>query len=675
MSPNEVVLPQSPDPQPSSQRCEPGSINIPIAKWPKTKPFDSSSSSSSVDAVRIAHDLISQLNTHLSRSRDASRTTATASNVASLFHPDECYWRDHLALSWDLQTLKGRAKIAATLAAAAAATASSSSVFEDIAVDASTEYRKPKLSSLNPEQTSSGIVVYLTFATTVGRGRGLARLVHHETEGWKIWTLFTSLEELKGFEEPVGPRRAQGVAHGYHRGRKNWRDRRDEEVEFVNSEPDVLILGAGQAGLTAHARLKMLNVPALIVDANETVGDNWRNRYHQLVLHDPIWYDHLPYIPFPDWWPIFTPKDKLGDFFESYAKLLDLNVWTRSTVTSAVWDDDSKHWTVTVTRRRRRRLLLTDHQEPETETETRTLHPKHIIQSTGHSGKPNLPSIPGMQSFTGDFLGHSSAFCGAKPSSNDDNDHRAGKKAVVVGACNSAHDICQDYFEKGYDVTMVQRSSTCVVSSASICRINLAGMYEEGGPPTQDADLAAWATPAEVFKAVHHELTKVQQVHDGPTLDGLRNAGFALDRGPDDCGLVVKYFQRGGGYYIDVGASQLIIDGKIRVKHGVEIVEVTARGLRCSDGTELEADEVVFATGYQNMRTQARAIFGDAVANRLRDIWGFDQQGEFRALCRPSGHPGFWFHGGNLAVCRYYSRLLALQIKAELEGLAMKEKA
>lgn len=399
----------------------------------------------------------------------------------------------------------------------------------------------------------------------------------------------------------------------------------------------------------------MLNVPALIVDANDSVGDNWRKRYHQLVLHDPIWYDHLPYIPFPDWWPIYTPKDKLAEFFESYAKLLELNVWTRTTVQSGSWNDATKSWTVTLTR------TLADGS-----AETRTLRPKHIIQSTGHSGQANLPSLPGMAegAFKGDLLTHSSGFPGARADGTG-----TGKKAIVVGACNSAHDICQDYVENGYDVTMVQRSSTCVISSDSICRINLAGMYEEGGPPIEDADLLSWATPAEVLKAAHLEMTRVQQEKDRSTLKGLARAGFVVDKGPDDCGLYIKYFQRGGGYYIDVGASQLIIDGKVKVKQGQEVVEVLPRGLKFADGTELEADEIVFATGYQNMRTQARAIFGDKVADQLGNIWGFDESGEFRSLWRASGHPGFWFHGGNLAVCRYYSRVLALQIKAQLEGL------
>lgn len=289
--------------------------------------------------------------------------------------------------------------------------------------------------------------------------------------------------------------------------------------------------GAGQAGLTAHARLKMLNVPTLIVDPNDNVGDNWRNRYHQLVLHDPVWYDHLPYLPFPDWWPVFTPKDKLADFFQSYATLLELNVWIRTKVEAAAWDENRRRWTVTVKR------TLADGRT----TETRTLHPRHIVQATGHSGKANLPDIQGTEGFQGDLLCHSSAFPGARPGGGQ------GRKAVVVGACNSAHDICQDYYENGYEVVMVQRSSTCVISSDSVCTINLAGAYEEGAPATEDSDLLAWGTPAEVLKATHFELTKRQQANDKETLQGLEKAGFKVDKGPDDCGLYIKYFQRGGG--------------------------------------------------------------------------------------------------------------------------------
>lgn len=395
----------------------------------------------------------------------------------------------------------------------------------------------------------------------------------------------------------------------------------------------------------------MLDVDTLVVDREDRIGDNWRRRYHQLVLHDPVWYDHMPYIPFPSTWPIFTPKDKLAEFFESYAKLLELNVWVRTTLTSSSWDESRKQWTITLQR-----------QKDDGTTETRTVHPRHVILATGHSGKKNFPSIKGMESFQGDRLCHSSEFPGARADAK-------GKKAVVVGSCNSGHDIAQDFYEKGYNVTMVQRSSTCVISSESITEIGLKGLYDEDGPPVDDADLLLWSIPSEILKAQQIKVTALQNQRDKKTLEGLEKAGFKLDMGPNDAGLFFKYFQRGGGYYIDVGASQLIIDGKIKIKQGQEITQVLPHGLEFADGSQLEADEIVFATGYQNMRTQAREILGDEVADRVGSIWGFDEEGEMRTIWRRSGHPGFWFMGGNLALCRYYSRILALQIKALEEGI------
>lgn len=359
----------------------------------------------------------------------------------------------------------------------------------------------------------------------------------------------------------------------------------------------------------------------------------------------------MPYLSFPNFWPLFTPKDKLAEWFESYARLLELNVWMKSKIEASSYDEEKKQWTITVTRTK-----------ADGTAETRIMHPRHVIQATGHSGKKNMPEIKGMDQFKGDRLAHSSQFTGAMEDCQ-------GKKAVIVGACNSSHDICQDYYEKGYDVTMVQRSSTCVVSSKAITDIGLKGLFDDDGPPTEDADAWLFSIPGEVLKALQVNVAAVQREFDSKTLEGLKKAGFTLDNGPDEAGLFLKYFQRGGGYYIDVGASQLIVDGKVKVKSGQEIKEILPHGLKFADGSELEADEIIFATGYQNMKSDARSIFGDDVYNRVQTIWGLDEEGEFRTLWRNSGHPGFYFMGGNLALCRYYSRLLALQIKAQEEGL------
>ncbi|KAL4893828.1 hypothetical protein BDV59DRAFT_24392 [Aspergillus ambiguus] len=610
---------------PSKDRIEPGSFNVPVGSFPPT------CSSTSVDADQVASAILDQLN--------AAAAKQDYHALSQLFL-DDGFWRDHLAISFDFHTIKGRQNIAAFLQEHHPAP------FQ-LTLDRSSPLRAPHVGPIDAFGDVTGIEFFVTVTAQVGSGKGIVRLAEPRPGDWRIFTVFTSLQELKDVAENVSHRRPLGAQHGAQQDRRNWQDRRAADANFDGQEPPVLIIGAGQAGLSIAARLKMLGVDALVVDREARIGDNWRSRYHQLVLHDPVWFDHLPYLPFPSTWPVFTPKDKLADFLECYAQLLELNVWTRTTLQSAGWSDDTASWTVELHRGG--------------DDGVRVVRPRHIIQATGHSGPKNMPAIPGMDRFQGTRLCHSADFPGASADARG-----RGRSAVVVGSCNSGHDIAQDYHERGYAVTMVQRSSTCVVSSAAITEIALKGLYEEAGPPVDDADLFLWSIPAELFKAQQVKVAGVQAAHDHDILAGLARAGFAVDRGPNDAGLLMKYLQRGGGYYIDVGASRLIADGHIVVKHGVEISEVVPHGLRFADGSELAADEIVFATGYQNMRTQARALFGDAVADRVGDVWGLDAEGEMRVMWRRSGHPGLWFMGGNLALCRYYSRLLALQVKAAL---------
>ncbi|EKD20125.1 hypothetical protein MBM_02077 [Drepanopeziza brunnea f. sp. 'multigermtubi' MB_m1] len=612
---------------PSSERCEPGSFPLKIASYP------SNSSPKDIDPTEVAATWVSNFNASLAKPSLA---------ILSHLFLEESYWRDQLCLSWDFHTLNGPASIVALLTA---------SRMKSLSVDTSSDFRSPKVTALD-DGNGQTVQVFLKVETDVGYGEGLVRLAE-EAGVWKVFTLLTFLKELKGHPETVGKQRPVGVKHGERVTHENWADRRLKEEMFKDDDPVVLIKeGAGQSGLTAAARLKMIGIKSLIIDREERIGDNWRSRYHHLVLHDSVWFDHLPYLPFPESWPIFTPKDKLGDWFESYVKLLDLNAWTQTTISKSSWDKDLGKWTVTLDRTVNGKI------------ESRVMFPKHIIQATGASGLPNIPSLltTGQKIFKGSRICHSSTYPGSQPA------HGQSKKAVIIGCCNSAHDIAQDYHANGYAVTMIQRSSTLVLNVDTNVRY-MAALYGEEAPRTEDADVLFMSSANQVVKKSSISMTAKQAVDDAETLAGLEKAGFKLDQGPGGSGLWMKYLQRGGGYYLDVGCSQLIIDGKIKIKQGVEIAEVLPDGLKFADGEVLEADEVVFATGYLNMRSQCRAIFGDELADKVKDVWGFDEEGEIRTMWRGSGHRNFWFMGGNLALCRWYSRLLALQIKGIEEGL------
>ena len=557
--------------------------------------------------------------------------------IQALFLPDG-WWRDLLAFTWDLRTFHG----------ADAATAALTATLDDSRPSGFrlTDGKEPAI--VEVDENTKWVQAFFDFDTAVARGKGFFRLMPTGTDGeepWQAWTVLTTMDGLKGFEEPLGPRRDKGVSHGEERARQSWLERREAQLEFTDSEPQVVVIGAGQGGLTIAARLGQLGVDTLVVERNPRVGDNWRNRYRSLVLHDPVWYDHMPYLPFPAHWPVFTPKDKLADWFETYVAAMELNVWTGTEFLGGDYDDEARRWTVRVRR--------PDGRE-------RTLQPHHVVLATGMSGVPHMPDIPGVDQFAGTVC-HSSAHSGGR--------EFAGRKALVVGCCNSGHDIAQDFYEQGADVTMVQRSSTYVMSSENGIAVLFAGVYEEGGPPVDDADMMFSSLPFPLVGELHKGATQVLADLDGELLAGLEKVGFKVDFGDDGTGLFMKYLTRGGGYYIDVGASQLIIDGKIKIKQGVEIERFTSDGVIFTDGTSLEADVVVLATGYQNMRESARRLLGDQVADRCSPVWGLDEEGELRTIWRRSGHDRLWFMGGNLQQARTYSKFLALQIKADEENL------
>jgi putative flavoprotein involved in K+ transport len=418
----------------------------------------------------------------------------------------------------------------------------------------------------------------------------------------------------------------------------------------------VLVIGGGQGAVGLGARLRQLDVPTVIVDKNPRPGDSWRARYKSLCLHDPVWYDHLPYIDFPKNWPVFSPKDKIADWLEMYAKVMELNYWGSTTAKRASFDETTKDWTVVV----------------EQDGKELTLRPKQLVFATGMSAKPSTPKFKGMENFKGDQH-HSSKHPGP--------DACKGKRVVVIGSNNSAHDICAALWESDVDVTMVQRSSTHIVRSNTLMDIGLGDLYSEravrSGVTTAKADLIFASLPYSILHTLQKPVyDKIREV-DADFYAALEKVGFKLDYGEDDSGLFMKYLRRGSGYYIDIGASQLIIDGKIKLAAG-QVEEILSDGVRLDNGRVIPADVIVYATGYTSMNGFVEDLCSREMADKVGKVWGLGSntikdpgpwEGEQRNLWKPTQQEALWFHGGNLHQSRHYSQFLALQLKARQVGM------
>jgi cation diffusion facilitator CzcD-associated flavoprotein CzcO len=402
------------------------------------------------------------------------------------------------------------------------------------------------------------------------------------------------------------------------------------------------VIGGGQSGLCIAARLKQLNVDTLIVDREARIGDNWRKRYHALTLHNQVQVNHLPYMLFPPNWPTYIPKDKLANWFEAYVEGMELNFWTGTEFEGGSYDEKEGRWSVT--------LRCADGSK-------RTMHPRHVVLATGVSGIPNIPEIPGLKDFSGKVV-HSSGY--------DDGENWKGKKALVIGTGNSGHDIAQDLYSSGAEVTLVQRSSTLIVSIEPSAQLVYAP-YNEG--TLDDNDLIAVSMPLKLARKSHALTCDKSKELDKDLLKELERVGFKLDFGEGNTGWQFKYLTRGGGYYFNVGCSDLIIKGEIKLKQFSEIDHFVAEGAKLKEGGIIAADLIVLATGYKRQEELVRKLFGEAVAARVGTIWGFGKTQELRNMYVRTGQPGLWFIAGGLAQCRIGSKQLALQIKAIEEGL------
>ncbi|EJU03907.1 FAD/NADP-binding domain-containing protein [Dacryopinax primogenitus] len=534
------------------------------------------------------------------------------------------WWTDHLSLTWDIRTFDSINKICDLL---------------DYAL-AEGRLSDLRLQNATVHPTASDNLVYIQgtydFETDTTLSIAIVKLVLDErTDTWKAWTVFTKLDDLKGHEENRSRLRVDGYTTGDH--------------------VDVLVLGAGQSGLQVGAALRTLGLSCLLIEQHARIGDQWRQHYDCLKLHLPKWYAQFAYHHWPAKTPLLPTRNDVADFLEEYAKTTHLNVMTSTTVQSAKYNLDG-HWDVV--------LNFSD--------SSKVLRFTHIVLATGINGlRPVMPIVPGLALFRGVAM-HSSEY---KNGQGWD-----GKKAIVVGCGNSGHDIARDLYNHGASVSMIQRNPTMVTHQA-LTNAKLGRLYNESIPVERADDLMESTAPPVATllasippKVLNKEVTSAVN-------EGLIRAGFRLE--PPDRSTFV--FERSGGHYLNSGTSKLIVDGKIRVKSGIPVKCFTLNGLIFEDSTNLPADLVVFATGYDlhSMRDTAMALLGAEEGKSLKQAWGMDDEGNVRGTYRDSGHPNLWYFGGDFQGARYcesrvgvaavyegmldvlpVSKLLALQVLA-----------
>ncbi|KAL2378319.1 hypothetical protein RJZ90_006075, partial [Blastomyces dermatitidis] len=382
------------------------------------------------------------------------------------------------------------------------------------------------------------------------------------------------------------------------------------QARIINPEAnqfDCLVVGAGQCGLSTAGRLQSLGVNYLLIDKNDNIGDNWLLRYDSMKLHTLRAYAHLPFErTFPESYPELLSKYDLAKRYKLWSDMLGINVWLSSQLTSGSWDKDGKRWNLIIRRKDGETCVVV----------------RHLVLATGAGGQtPVAPTFP-------------ERICVSM-----EGEVGSGAKSKLLH-CDAMYEmlIRTDEPQARYNDTF----------------------------PTDLADRIEYTTPLSIVNKMVMARFHAMVSQNTEQLDALERVGFRVKR----CGSPIStLYEEGGRHYIDVGTSAKVAQGLIKVKSGTAISSYSKDGLMFDDGSELEADIIILATGFEmSFRPTVARILGADIAARVEEFWGLDEEGEVRGAWKPIGHPGLWYMGGPFGHSRFFSRFVSLQIKAELAG-------
>lgn len=557
---------------------------------------------------------------------------------------EESYWRDQIGLTWDMRQYWGRDAMLPPLLAAA-------------------QEMKPSRFRIAEGRTAPQIVAFLEtqflegfceFDLPHGIGQALVRLKPDPDApaGARCFSLGTDLLSVDGVEErharKVTPEKLEPEfpIHGFdpHFDGQTWPEHLEANRAFAQRDPDVLIVGGGHSGVMIGARLHAMGLSYLIVDKSERPGDSWRARYESLALHTVGATNQLPYIRTPEVFPDYIPKDRWADWIESYTRAMALNYWSSTELVSGRFDEATARWECVVKR---------------SGEDVRTLRPVQLVLALGGVGSdPIIPKLPGLDDFSGKML-HSKYFRTARDF--------AGQRVLVVGTSTSGHDIAFDLYNKGAEVTMAQRGPTMVARLVEGVKHN--ENYVAGKMSVEEADQRRGANGIFPLRTRFLQLVTQRNMQANRSMnEALEKAGLRLTEGPDGTGWLGKLAREFKGFYINMGCADVIASGGIKILQMDDIDRFVPEGAKMTDGSLRRFDAIVLATGFINQNQELAAMFGEDIAHRVGPCAGFDEHGEQFGNAKPLHQRQMWQVYGGINDTRRLSKVMALQIAAQLTG-------
>lgn len=546
---------------------------------------------------------------------------------------EQSYWRDMVSLTWDTRQFWGIEAVEPAFLQGAASVG-----LCNLRLDPTRS--APAEVVLDDEPY---VELFFAFDVDAGKGQGFLRLLIDEQArlGCRAQLIATSLASLHCAPELEGRHPSHGFKAQYPG--QTWSEWLARKSEFADKDPDVLIIGGSQSGISLGARFERKGVSYLIIEKNRLPGDTWRGRYDSLALHTATPANDLPYIPLPKTWSNFTPKDQWADWLDSYAKLMHLNFWGETEALGGAYDEQTRTWEVRIRK---------------SDGSLRTFRPKHVVLAVGGvGGKPRIPDLPGLKEFKGSVV-HSSAYRSG--------DAYKGKRVMVLGSSTTAHDICFDLYNKGAIPTMTQRGATCVVNIAEA--VKFVADYNRVSVEEADQRRSANFVLPLLIKRTQAATIKTEIDH-AQLHEGLRKAGQKLTTGHDKTGWLMKLFRDLAGYYLNIGCSDAIVEGKIKMLDFEKVARFVPSGVCLGNGAVEPFDDIILATGYQDLSHDIELLFGREIAQKVGKGIGLAEDGEYRNMGRPTGQPHLWLMLGGIIDARKSSDHLAMQIIAQMEGL------